>query len=227
MTRVLAHEISNSITPISTLADGIHRKLTQLKPERDGGLHVAGNAAPDLLRSSELIVQRGNALVDFVENYKSFTRLADPVIVRVDITQLFENISRYFSDEFKQHGISLVMDVSGNAREIQADPNLLEQALLNLVRNAISALSDREDGRIELSSRHEGKNEVILEIADNGSGIPPEIQSQIFIPFFTTKQKGTGIGLSIVRKILNMHGGNIHFRTREGKGSTFIIRLPH
>jgi len=227
MTRVLAHEISNSITPISTLADGIHRKLKQLKPERDGGLHVAGNAAPDLLRSSELIVQRGNALVDFVENYKSFTRLADPVIVRVDITQLFENISRYFSDEFKQHGISLVMDVSGNAREIQADPNLLEQALLNLVRNAISALSDREDGRIELSSRHEGKNEVILEIADNGSGIPPEIQSQIFIPFFTTKQKGTGIGLSIVRKILNMHGGNIHFRTREGKGSTFIIRLPH
>ena len=92
MTRVLAHEISNSITPISTLADGIHRKLSQVKPEKDGGMHITRNAAPDLLRSSELIVQRGTALVDFVENYKSFTRLADPVMVGVDIPQLFENI---------------------------------------------------------------------------------------------------------------------------------------
>lgn len=226
MTRVLAHEISNSVTPISTLVDGIHRKLTQAEEQKDGGILIAGKAAPDLLRSSELIVQRGNALVEFVEHYKSFTTLADPVMVQVDIAHLFENIARYFSNEIKQNKITLSIDVSEEAREIQADPNLLEQALINLVRNAISALSYQADGSIELRSRQEDRKAVILEISDNGTGIPPEIQSQIFIPFFTTKQKGTGIGLSIVRKILNMHGGNIHVRTREGSGSTFIIRLP-
>ncbi len=226
MTRVLAHEISNSVTPISTLADGIHRKLIQAKQQKDGGMNIAGNAAPDLLRSSELIVQRGNALVEFVEHYKSFTRLADPVMVQVDITHLFENIARYFSNELEQGGITLSIDVSEEAGEVQADPNLLEQALINMVRNAISALSDQADGLIELRSRQESRKAVILEISDNGPGISPEIQAQIFIPFFTTKQKGTGIGLSIVRKILNMHGGNIHVRTREGRGSTFIIRLP-
>lgn len=226
MTRVLAHEISNSVTPISTLVDGIHRKLTQAEEQKDGGILIAGKAAPDLLRSSELIVQRGNALVEFVEHYKSFTTLADPVMVQVDIAHLFENIARYFSNEIKQNKITLSIDVSEEAREIQADPNLLEQALINLVRNAISALSYQADGSIELRSRQEDRKAVILEISDNGTGIPPEIQSQIFIPFFTTKQKGTGIGLSIVRKILNMHGGNIHVRTREGSGSKFIIRLP-
>jgi nitrogen fixation/metabolism regulation signal transduction histidine kinase len=226
MTRVLAHEISNSVTPISTLADGIHRKLMHAKQQIDGSIHITENAAPDLLRSSELIVQRGNALVEFVEHYKSFTRLAEPVIVRVDIAQLFENISRYFNRELEQAGIKLLIDVAEGAKEVQADPNLIEQALINLIRNAISALPDNADATIALSSKNEGAKGVTLEVSDNGAGIPPEIQSQIFIPFFTTKQKGTGIGLSIVRKILNMHGGNIHVRTQEGRGSTFVIRLP-
>lgn len=226
MTRVLAHEISNSVTPISTLADGIHRKLIQAKQQKDGGILIAAKSGSDLLRSSELIVQRGNAMVEFVEHYKSFSRLAEPLIVRVDIAQLFENISRYFSHELEQSGITLSFDVPEEASEVRADPNLMEQALINLVRNAISALSGRVDGLIELRSRQEDRKTVILEISDNGPGISPEIQSQIFIPFFTTKRKGAGIGLSIVRKILNMHGGTIHVRTQKGKGSTFILRLP-
>ena len=106
------------------------------------------------------------------------------------------------------------------------DPNLMEQALINLVRNAIFALSDQSNGLITLSGKLKGKDEVLLEISDNGPGISPSIHSQVFIPFFTTKQKGTGIGLSIVKKILNMHGGSINFQTCEGRGTTFFINLP-
>jgi nitrogen fixation/metabolism regulation signal transduction histidine kinase len=226
MTRVLAHEISNSVTPISTLAEGINRKLLQSKSGKDEDLHISGQAAPDLLRSSELIVQRGNALVDFVEHYKSFTRLADPVLVRVELRHLFENVSRYFQGELTQTGSSLTIEVSENSQYVFVDPNLMEQALLNLVRNALNAVSERENGSIVLLARPGEKSEVYLEISDNGSGMSPEILEQIFIPFFTTKPKGTGIGLSIVRKIVHMHGGNIHARSQEGRGSTFVIRLP-
>ena len=226
LTRVLAHEISNSVTPISTLGAGIHRKLTQVTLEKDGGMHIPGNAASDLLQSSELITQRGNALVEFVDHYKSFTRLPDPVMVQTEIPQLFENITRYFSDELQKSAITMTIEVSDELKGIHADPNLMEQAMINLVRNAIFALSGQANGLITLKGKQDGKNEVILEISDNGPGISPEIHSQIFIPFFTTKQKGTGIGLSIVKKILNMHGGSIHFRTREESGTSFIMKLP-
>jgi len=226
LTRVLAHEISNSVTPISTLGAGIHRKLSQVTLENDGGMHIPGSTASDLLQSSDLIKQRGNALVEFVDHYKSFTRLPDPVMVPVDISQIFENIDRYYHDELKQTGISMTIEVSDDLGRVNLDSNLMEQALLNLVRNAIFALSDSQKGLIKLRAKWKKKNELLLEVSDNGPGISPEIQSQVFIPFFTTKQKGTGIGLSIVKKILNMHGGSIHFQSREGSGTTFFISLP-
>lgn len=226
LTRVLAHEISNSVTPISTLGAGIHRKLSQVSLEKDGGMNIPGNAASDLLQSAELITQRGNALIEFVDHYKSFSRLPDPSMVRTEIRTIYENISRYFNEELRQSGISLNIEVSEQLKVIHLDPNLMEQALINLVKNSIYALSGQSGGVITLSAKRLDKDEVILEITDNGPGIPLEFHSQVFIPFFTTKQKGTGIGLSIVKKILNMHGGSIHFQTQEGRGCTFIIQLP-
>jgi len=120
----------------------------------------------------------------------------------------------------------MTIEVSDDLGRVNLDSNLMEQALLNLVRNAIFALSDSQKGLIKLRAKWKKKNELLLEVSDNGPGISPEIQSQVFIPFFTTKQKGTGIGLSIVKKILNMHGGSIHFQSREGSGTTFFISLP-
>ncbi len=226
MTRVLAHEISNSVTPISTLGAGIKRKLSQARVQDDGEMRITPNAAEDLLQSSDLITQRGNALVEFVEHYKRFTRLPDPVMVKIDLKHLYENVVAYFSDEVEQTRISFSLELSDGLPAIYADINLMEQALINLVKNALFALSDLPDGVITLRGKKRTDSEIIMEIADNGAGISEEIQSQVFIPFFTTRQKGTGIGLSIVRKIINMHGGNIHYQTQEGSGTTFIIRLP-
>ncbi|GAF80105.1 unnamed protein product, partial [marine sediment metagenome] len=168
---------------------------------------------------------RGNALVEFIEHYKSFTRLPEPVIEKVNISGFFENISRFFKEELKQHNITLKINLAEQPLYINADSNLLDQAFINLFRNSIYALSDDPGGLIYLKAKRHSKDEIILEITDSGLGIPPEIQSQIFIPFFTTRPKGTGIGLSIVKKIVHMHGGTIHFRTEPGMGTTFIVKL--
>ena len=187
---------------------------------------IPGNVTADLLQSSELITQRGNALIEFVEHYKSFARLPDPVLSPADVRNIVENISAYFEKELKQSGIALKLEVHQDPAGLHLDQNLMEQALINLVRNAIYALKDQADGVITLKAREQGENEVILEISDNGPGIPSEIYSQLFIPFFTTKPKGTGIGLSIVKKIINMHGGTIGVQSNAERGCTFIIRLP-
>jgi signal transduction histidine kinase len=145
---------------------------------------------------------------------------------RVVLAEFLEGLDLLFRDDLKKEGIGFELDLEDATLEIQADKNMLEQAFINLVKNSVEALKDRKDGLIKVKGSLPERTQVLLEISDNGPGMSPEIQSQIFIPFFTTKQKGTGIGLSIVRKIINMHGGNIHVSSLEGKGSTFVIRLP-
>jgi len=225
MTRVLAHEISNSVTPITTLGANLHRKLLRGNKDKDGTMKLKKEAAKDLIQSAEIIEIRGNALIEFIEHYKSFTRLPEPVIEKVNLSRFFDNITRFFKEELEQHNIKLKIDITEQPLYINVDPNLLDQALINLLRNSIYVLADNSGGVISLKANQLSEDEITLEIADNGPGIPPEIQSQVFIPFFTTRPKGTGIGLSIVKKIVHMHGGTIHFRTEPGKGTIFIIKL--
>ena len=182
-------------------------------------------AAKDLIQSAEIIEIRGNALIEFIEHYKSFTRLPEPVIEKVNLSRFFDNITRFFKEELEQHNIKMKIDITEQPLYINVDSNLLDQALINLLRNSIYVLADNSGGVISLKANQLSEDEITLEIADNGPGISPEIQSQVFIPFFTTRPKGTGIGLSIVKKIVHMHGGTIHFRTEPGMGTTFIIKL--
>ena len=226
MTRVLSHEISNSVTPISTLGDGIHMKLKQGGYDEQGRLVIEKEAARDLLQSSELIQDRSDALVEFMEHYKNFSRLPNPLPGKIALHEFFEGLELLFRDDMRKNGISFTFHLDDPTLVIHGDKKLLEQAFINLVRNSMEALKDRKDGLVQIRASLPENRYFVLEISDNGSGISPELQSQVFIPFFTTKQKGTGIGLSIVRKILNMHGGNIHVSSQEGRGSTFIIRLP-
>jgi len=226
MTRVLSHEISNSVTPISTLSDGIHMKLKQGRKDQAGRLIIEKDAARDLLQSSELIQDRSDALVEFMEHYKNFSRLPNPVPDKIVLVEFLEGLDLLFRDDLEKEGIVLDFKQADPSLVMHGDKNLLEQAIINLVRNSIDALKKGKDRLIRISISQPNKSEILMEISDNGSGIPREIQSQVFIPFFTTKQRGTGIGLSIVRKIIHMHGGTIQVDSREGRGSTFAIRLP-
>lgn len=226
MTRVLSHEISNSVTPISTLGDGIHMKLNQGRKDESGRLIIDKETARDLLQGSELIQHRSDALVEFMEHYKNFSRLPNPVPGKMVLAEFLEGLDLLFREDLKKEGISFELDLADTALEIHADKNLIEQAFINLVKNSVEALKGCKDGVIRIKGSLPERAQVMVEVSDNGSGISSEIQSQIFIPFFTTKQKGTGIGLSIVRKVINMHGGSIHVISREGIGSTFVIKLP-
>ena len=231
LTRVLAHEISNSVTPISTLGSGIQRKLLQASRENNNSMLLSGRQADDLIQSANLIEKRCNALVDFMDHYQSFTRLPDPVPEEIQISGFFESLRLYFYDDMNKSGIHLDTQVTGPELKVRADRALLEQAFINLIRNSVEALAGREDGKIEL--RAQARNgRIYMEVSDNGPGIPADIQSQIFIPFFTTKDSGTGIGMSIVRKIIVLSGGSITFRSEPGhssdpgQGTTFRILLP-
>jgi two-component system nitrogen regulation sensor histidine kinase NtrY len=225
LTRVLAHEISNSVTPISTLGAGIHRKLAQASMDKSGEMHLSSSVAEDLLQSAELIESRGNALVDFTEHYKSFTSLPEPVPEKVDASGFFESLELFFHDDLERLKIKINRQVEEENLNAWADKGLLEQAFINLVRNSMEAMEARENGIITLNAYHQN-GRVLMEISDNGPGISADIQPQVFIPFFTTKPTGTGIGMSIVRKIVIMSGGSIKFNSEPGKGTRFIIDLP-
>ena len=225
MTRVLSHEISNSVTPISTLGAGIHRKLSQGKSGEEQGLIIGENSARDLLQSSELIQHRCNALVEFMEHYKSFSRLPDPVPEKIDVAGFFESLELLFREDVKKQGIRLEFKSVDPPLYMRADQKLLEQAFINLVKNSMEALKDRDDGMIHLEAERREGNRILIQVRDNGPGIPTEIQSQVFIPFFTTKTGGTGIGMSIVRKVILVSGGSIHFRSTPGD-TKFVIKIP-
>jgi nitrogen fixation/metabolism regulation signal transduction histidine kinase len=225
LTRVLAHEISNSVTPIATLGAGIQRKLSQAPKTGEGGMNLSGRKANDLIQSSQLIEKRSNALVEFMEHYKSFTRLPDPVPQDIVTSEFFESLRLFFNNDLIRLKVKLEWQVSDPDLKMYADRALLEQAFINLVRNSLEALEGREKGQILLKARPEN-GKVLIEISDNGPGISSDIQSQVFIPFFTTKKAGTGIGMSIVRKIIIMSGGSIRFRSTPGEGTRFYLLVP-
>ena len=225
MTRVLSHEISNSVTPISTLGDGIHMKLKQGRYDKGGRLIIGKDAAKDLLHGSDLIQQRSNALVEFMEHYKNFSRLPDPVPGKIVLSDFFEALELLFREDMKKAGIRFEFELADPTLAIRGDQNLIEQAFINLVRNSIEALEGRNDGFVQIKAAKQQNLHVSLEVHDNGPGISPEIQSQVFTPFFTTKSGGTGIGMSIVRKIVVMSGGTITINSESGHGTDVTVSL--
>ena len=226
MTRILSHEISNSITPISTLGAGIHLKLSRGKSDTEGRMIINSNDSKDLLESSELIQQRCDALIEFMEHYKTFARLPDPVPGKLGVDALFRSLELFFKEEMEKLGISLEFSLPGASLNLRADQKLLEQAFINLIRNAAEAMKGTPGGIIHVGVRKSEDHRLILHVRDNGPGIASEIQSQVFTPFFTTKPGGTGIGLSIVKKIIIMNGGAIRFNSTPGHGTEFEIMLP-
>jgi two-component system nitrogen regulation sensor histidine kinase NtrY len=225
LTRVLAHEISNSVTPISTLGAGIFRKLSKASIDKNGAMYLPVNISRDLLQSAELIESRSNSLVEFTEQYKNFTRLPEPVPEKAEVSGFLDGLVIFFNRDIQKQNIQIKTEVIDKDLFVWADRGLLEQAFINLVRNSIEALEEQEHGIIILKAFRKD-DRVLIELSDNGPGISQDIQPQVFIPFFTTKPAGTGIGLSIVRKIVLTNGGSISFTSEPGTGTSFMIDLP-
>ncbi|MGI9176171.1 MAG: sensor histidine kinase [Rhodothermales bacterium] len=235
LTRVLTHEIMNSVAPIVSLAATAHRRLTAPLasdpnvPSPEAALASDALPSPEALRdvqeAVQIIEQRGEALMHFVDAYRSFTRIPTPQFEMIPVRLLLTRVARLFRTQMEDKGIACDVDVEPLDLRLTADPELVEQVLINLLLNAIQAVDGRPEARITLHARPNRRGIPVVQVTDNGLGIAPDVQERIFVPFFTTKADGSGIGLSLSRQILRLHGGTLRVRSKPGEGTTFAMRF--
>ena len=205
--RVLTHEIMNSIAPVISLSETVAERATiNGMNERDYAIMV---------QAMQTIHRRSKGLLDFVENYRQLTRLPLPTLRNFSVSALFDDIRLLFPEKSD----ILFFRVKPEDLNLYADRIMVEQVLINLLKNAIEACEESLSPQIVVEA-------VQISVIDNGSGIVPEAIDKVFVPFFTTKSKGSGIGLSLCRQIMNRHGGSISLDSQVEKGSSFVLRFP-
>lgn len=219
--RVLTHEISNSAIPLSTLSSYIFEMVTKSAVE---DRELTAEERTDLLDSLRTIDQRSKSLREFVQNFRSVNQIPDPVLTKLLVAEIVDEIVRLFAQEFNKENITVHAANDPAGHTIYADKNLTMQVLINLIKNAMEAMSNfKEDKHIKIEIGKEGNRYVNLHITDTGLGIAPEDIEQIFIPFYSTKKGGSGIGLSISQQIMQKQKGNIMVRSTPGRGSVFTL----
>ena len=216
---VMTHEIMNSVAPISSLADTLGNRLEQSLPY----LTHDSSAAEDLALGIETIKKRSEGLLKFAETYRNLGRITTLNTKRVHVRDLFETLHHLMQPTLDQKKIELEIILKDPGLLLEADTNLVEQVLINLVVNAIEAVREREHPKITLSALQSVTKKTLLKISDNGSGMPEEIMDKIFIPFFSTKRNGSGIGLSLCKQIMMLHKGNVQVQSVIGEGTTFTL----
>lgn len=204
--RVLTHEIMNSLTPIISLSEN---------------LSVNGSDADVLVKAMEIIHRRSKGLVSFVNNYKKLTQIPPPKRTNIKIKPLIEDILHLM----KGYGVKLHTLITSDNLTLYADRGQIEQVLINLIKNSLESCSNTDKPAIKLTAMNNNHDQIIITVSDNGSGMEPDILDKIFTPFYTTKAGGSGIGLSICRQIISMHGGTLTATSTYGKGSLFTIRI--
>ena len=213
--RVLTHEIMNSIAPISSLAETLHARLEHGYGEDD---------IEDLKLGIYTIKRRSEGLLQFAKSYRMINKVDQPNLVDVQLKVLFESIYQLLEPTLLQKNIDLDIILKDTRLVLRADMNLVEQAVINLLLNAIEAVKDCASPYISMAGiKKEGH--VIIKIQDNGRGMSPDIQEQIFTPFFTTRKSGSGVGLTLSKQIMLLHKGNLFVESEEGKGSTFSLQF--
>ena len=219
---VMTHEIMNSVAPISSLADTLKKRLEKSIP-----YFYDNNAViNDLELGIETIKRRSENLLRFAETYRNLNKITKPNLKKVYVRDLFENLYQLMQPTLEQKGIEMDIVLPNTALQLEIDLSLIEQVLINVVVNAKEALKDKtEDARIILSASVDDKQKTLIKVSDNGIGIPEDILENIFIPFFSTKKTGSGIGLSLCKQIMLLHKGNIMVNSIPGRGSVFTLRF--
>jgi signal transduction histidine kinase len=217
---VMTHEIMNSVAPISSLADTIKNRLQQSLPEdsSDGALE-------DIAIGIDTIKRRSEGLLRFAETYRNLNKITTLNLKRIYVSELFSHLHQLMLPTLTKKGIELVILLKEGDVSFQADTDLIEQVLINLLVNSIEAVKEREAPKIILSAGTTNTKKVILKITDNGSGMPEEVLDKIFIPFFSTKKNGSGIGLSLCKQIVMLHRGTIQVQSKEGEGTSFSLQF--
>lgn len=161
--------------------------------------------------------------MQFIDSYRQITRLAPPEKKRVPLADLFETVTRLASAEWQDERVSLTSDVKPSGLYVYADRDLLEPVLINLLRNAWQATQGEDKPEIRILGRMNRRGNTVIEISDNGAGVPDEIAHKIFVPFFTTREGGSGVGLALARQVMIAHGGFIRLGRNDGTGAVFAL----
>lgn len=220
--RVLTHEIMNSITPISSLASTVQSILKASAQEKE----VPDPESLDDINSAvNTIHRRSEGLIHFVNSYRNLTKIPKPNFQIFQISSLFERIKKLMSKELEEKGIKFTQCITPDSLELTADPELVEQVVINLLINSEHSLEAQEGAEISLTALLDERGKILIKVTDNGPGIPEDVIEKIFIPFYSTKKNGSGIGLSLSRQIMRAHGGNIRVASKAGEETVFTLRF--
>lgn len=220
LVKILTHEIMNSITPISSLA-GTIREDIQSKIEHIE--EISPQDMEDYLMGINTIEKRSEGLTNFVSDFRSLAHIPAPKFTSISISRLFDSLQVLLQHQLERGQIQLIKELNPSELILFGDQTQIEQVLINLTQNAIQALEDCEKKEIRLCAFIDEAGKIILEVKDSGKGIDEEALSKIFIPFFTTKKNGSGIGLSLSKQIMRRHKGNIQVKSTPGEGTTFKL----
>lgn len=221
--RLLRHEIMNSATPISSLTEAAKDSMEELLHQKDQLPEVLCQELEDLHLSLTTIHNRTRGLLKFVQTYRKLTGLPDPDLEPVNLSGLTNHVLRLLQGELERHGITLEKRLSDDHPTIQADPDQIEQVVINILLNAIDAVKSRQDPTIRVHLKKTANGRYCLRVTDNGEGIPADSLQKIFMPFYTTKKEGSGIGLSLARQIMKRHHGEITVYSTKNKGTACAL----
>ena len=222
LTRVLTHEIMNSVTPLTSLADTIYFVLTNSENSSKKITDITEENLNDVITSIETIKSRSKNLLHFVNDFRKLTKVPEPKLQSIDANTLIQNTVNLLKAEFDNHSIKINIPPENTSFNINIDIPLLEQVLINLLTNSIQALGKSDNKQIDILFKEVNSLKQII-IKDNGSGIQQENLANIFIPFYSTKENGSGIGLSLSKHIMELHNGDIQVHSLPGKETSFIL----
>ena len=222
--RVMSHEVMNSLTPVSSLAATAHNLVGEvLQQSAPDDPRIA--TLKDAHEALETVARRSEGLLHFVQNHRRLTKRLATQIEVTPVRRVFARLQRLLGNDLAARDIQMTTSVEPEALEIAVDADLLDQALINLVRNSIEALRDTPTGRIDLTARRDADGHIAIAVADNGPGIAPDQREKVFVPFYTTKRQGSGIGLTIVRQVATAHGASVDISPTPGGGATVSVRF--
>lgn len=223
MIRVLTHEITNSITPITSLASTVHDMLIRQENEKPVLNPLDEEDVESIDKAITTVRSRSQGLLNFVETYRNLTRIPKPNFRYFRIGELFDRCSQLLQPRINELGITCTHKIFPPDLMLTADPDLIDQVIINLMLNAIDAVKEVENPKISILATLNNANRVVIDIHDNGVGIKPDVMDKIFMPFFTSKKHGSGVGLSLSRQIMHLHKGTVLVRSKPEEGTVFTL----
>jgi nitrogen fixation/metabolism regulation signal transduction histidine kinase len=219
---VLTHEIMNSVTPVKSLTGTV---IKMYEKSRGSEVNNKSENIDDILLALNTIQKRSNGLLSFVETYRNLTKIPKPVFCDIELKSFLHEITILMDSELQSSNIIISTEVKPEDLKLTADEKLITQVIINLIKNSIESINNTTNGKIQIKVCLSLPSDIIIQVIDNGTGISADRIDKVFIPFYTTKEKGSGIGLSLSRQIMKLHGGIISVFSRPGEETVFSLRF--